>query len=527
MKEISLKLIGEKLEQDGMSITGSEALTLKYSGIQLYDQIGETDPGIIYVCEKAPDISLTDAEGIGYILIGEDNGLPCSLQRSEYLEISGHSSFATLYNRIMKTYNDIQEQIENFIYLISTNAGLQALIEALYPVFGNPCYLVDANFKVLAIDASHDARYVSATWKHLEDDRYMPLDLVSGLVGSMVLQGMETGNESRIISTSFFYVPFINYNLRSSGKIQGHLFVAELYKHITAGDLEMADILGSILNEHISRNEYFQRKRGLIYENFMKDLFGGKPMERSWIRAQLNYLDLKKDSSYVVAKILTPEKEMAGERIASVLERTQDVRIVRYDGFIMCLFQLKNRSRIPALNKQLYEIAQAWKCSIGLSDCFHDVYESAVFASQADRALESAKNELQNTVYNYDAISLSDLIKHLGPREHIFIAPEIREMQSYDENHHSEYIETLKAYLRTERGLQETAALLNIHRNTLSYRIEKMTERFSLRLEIPESRYRYYLSILMLEASSQVPPVHHPPMDSPSNSPGDLKALRL
>ncbi|MCI8672275.1 MAG: PucR family transcriptional regulator [Lachnospiraceae bacterium] len=59
------------------------------------------------------------------------------------------------------------------------------------------------------------------------------------------------------------------------------------------------------------------------------------------------------------------------------------------------------------------------------------------------------------------------------------------------------YGETLSTYLKNDCSLQKTADELHIHRNTLSYRLERLKERYQIDLENPEKKRRYYLSLLM------------------------------
>ena len=230
----------------------------------------------------------------------------------------------------------------------------------------------------------------------------------------------------------------------------------------------------------------------------MKAMFEGKPMDKSIIPAQMRYLNIRPGSVFAAAKIMAPAKHMIGERVAGVLDRLTDVRLVRYNKYIMCLFIFPSHEGLAALKKNLEDIVKSWKCSIGLSDCFENAYDMHTYALQAEKSVSLQKNK-EPALSCYSQYALFDLIDAAADKKNVFCAFEIKKMLEYDKNNSTEYTQTLKAFLENEESPSETAYALNIHRNTLSYRIERMRQLFYLDLESPENRYRYYLSILMTE----------------------------
>lgn len=71
---------------------------------------------------------------------------------------------------------------------------------------------------------------MSATWRRLLSDGYMPYDVVMKLIESNELQTMETGICADLILSNYFYIPFINYNIRYKGRIQGHFCGGDVQK---------------------------------------------------------------------------------------------------------------------------------------------------------------------------------------------------------------------------------------------------------------------------------------------------------
>lgn len=67
-------------------------------------------------------------------------------------------------------------------------------------------------------------------------------------------------------------------------------------------------------------------------------------------------------------------------------------------------------------------------------------------------------------------------------------------LSTYDSKHEGELYETLRVFLENERNFTQTAAQLNIHRSTLIYRIDRITELCNLNLEDADTRLHLLLS---------------------------------
>ena len=68
------------------------------------------------------------------------------------------------------------------------------------------------------------------------------------------------------------------------------------------------------------------------------------------------------------------------------------------------------------------------------------------------------------------------------------ITPALQRIIEYDEEHGTEYVRTLWAYLRNMGRLRPAAQELNVHRNTLEYRVTRIAEVAGVALDDPDSR---------------------------------------
>ncbi|MCB0130871.1 MAG: helix-turn-helix domain-containing protein, partial [Caldilineaceae bacterium] len=66
---------------------------------------------------------------------------------------------------------------------------------------------------------------------------------------------------------------------------------------------------------------------------------------------------------------------------------------------------------------------------------------------------------------------------------------------AHDEEHNSELVETLEGFFSCHGNLSQTATRLHIHRNTLTYRLERIANITQLDLNDADARFSLQLAL--------------------------------
>lgn len=143
-----------------------------------------------------------------------------------------------------------------------------------------------------------------------------------------------------------------------------------------------------------------------------------------------------------------------------------------------------------------------------LSGVFADLYLFPEFCGQVARTLElAAMFPDQKSLISSDGYKLLQVISEI-PRGRLeyYCSEAVLRIRDYDLGNKTDYLRTLFYYLHTGRSVQHTADILHLHRNTVTYRVERIKELFDVAFNDEYWNVQYYLSYLILTYQEKVEP---------------------
>jgi PucR family transcriptional regulator, purine catabolism regulatory protein len=97
----------------------------------------------------------------------------------------------------------------------------------------------------------------------------------------------------------------------------------------------------------------------------------------------------------------------------------------------------------------------------------------------------------------FDQLGVFRLIfaaEHL-PELQGFLEESLGTLMAYDQQHSADLVRTLEAYFEANCSPKETAQLLQVHRNTVLYRLERIATIMQVDLNDPDTRLRLHLAL--------------------------------
>lgn len=416
------------------------------------------------------------------------------------LLIIKNNSLISGYNILSEALWQLNHIVDIFQTAVINRSGLQKMVELFYDLLGNPAYIVDSSFKVLAIDRRNNMRELSAVWRRMEDHGYLQYDIITKMIRDNELSQMESWEKAQWISSVHFYTPFINYNLRRKKKIAGHLFIINMFRQITPGDIELSTILGQLIEKAMENDQKYQVQRGRLYEYFLADILSGKMTDKEEIKKQMQSLSYLENSFYIIVVLQYQEKrinEIAEERLFQLLEEIKGCKPIHYKDKIAALLPLKERQEKETVFHRIDQVAEKFSVNAGISEIFYGYQKMHICCTQALKALEYGMIR-ESRVCCFESCALDYLKKLIcEKKKQEILEPEgIQQLREYDKQNHTNYMQTLITYLNHERNVIETSEALFVHRNTLAYRVNKIEEITGLNLNDEEIRLRIQVTNL-------------------------------
>ena len=450
------------------------------------------ESGILYIGKSPPEKIVFSGNATAFFC--------CEPRSVEYTAIffDPQIDYLSLFNNVLQIFLRFQQYEHQINRIISERQGFQELITFCSQIMGNPAYLVDASYKVIAMDSSPILPKISAIWKTALETGYMPYEIVYNFIKSNELSEMRKHKDAIIVNSKFVNNLYINSNIRHNGDLIGQFFVVGYYKKITDGDLALANILREIIRYAMTLNNLHLPQKNYDYENFLIYMICDKMQNVTQIMRQLKEFDWDILGRYQVFRLIwTQSAKSFLENIFTSLERLKNCKSLIYDGGIVAVFRIDNNNtddEIKLVN-ELKEIIAIHGGRAGLSDSFDGFYNLHLYYKQACKAIELGDGS-DGSLSVYRNYVYSHIFSVVNSHESLDAICEktVLRMIDYDKIHGTQYIETLEIFLKNERKFAPTAKELYIHKNTLHYRIERISEIFSINLDDNELRMRLMLS---------------------------------
>ncbi len=160
------------------------------------------------------------------------------------------------------------------------------------------------------------------------------------------------------------------------------------------------------------------------------------------------------------------------------------------------------RAEVERIRQRVAARLTGMTVSAALGHLYPRVLDAPRAYREAEQALTIAMRLFgPNRTTAFDDLGIYRLLFHLHgtPELTSFYDETLGKIVQHDERHGSDLVPTLKAFFAAHGNLSRTAELLYLHRNTVSYRLQRIEELSGLRLDDEEDRFRLQLALKLRE----------------------------
>lgn len=419
---------------------------------------------------------------------------------------------AELEQRGVQIYRQLAQQtIEN--------RGIEAIIETLAEITGKPVAVEDREGR---LELYHSPPRVTISRDELVAALRQPATTADWLAGQTLSSTSPPIARWPLAAPGWarFVAPIV-----VGGVPSGYLSIIGREDELDEIDRVATGRAAAVCALEIAKRQAISEAEKRIRSDFLDDLFAGHFTSEATIvsRGQLLGFDPTKqyavvlfdlDASSAYLEWLSSHNEQYAVQLRQVFSRGLTEETARVNPGVLlrinaesaaALYPVDPRGGMPAVREQVERIRRAvaerlegMTVSAALGRLYPRVLDAPRAYREAEQAMIIALRLFgPNRTTAFDDLGIYRLLFHLHgtPELASFYEETLQKVVEHDEKHGSELVPTLKAFFATHGNLSKTAELLYLHRNTVSYRLQRIEEITGLQLDDEDDRFQLQLAL--------------------------------
>lgn len=392
------------------------------------------------------------------------------------------------------------------IKTLSKSSGLQSLVDLGYQMLGNPFTITDLSIKLLATTGESKVED-DPVWNELHKNKNFIFRTYSYYLNNSLFDKIEKNEDPFYWLDPYCKYPRIIGKISINDRNVGVLVVCAHNHPFNDCDKEIVSILCAAFSVELQKNRYLNLSSGLSHQSFLLDLLDGNLRDLRIINERLKVLGIKFKGKLFVIYLETQKLTVSNLTLPYLREEVEkkllNSKAVIYNDNIVILASSEHEIHFLEIEtKGLKEFIVNNHLQAGISRTFTD------FTEVRERYLESLQalrlgNLLNKEMhfFRYDNYLIYDLIYVHGDNDHYkkFLHHLLLKLIDYDKENNTEFARSLYTYLYHFKNVKDSAVELNIHRNTMFHRIEKIESILNIDLNDGDMLFQLYLSYKILE----------------------------
>lgn len=394
----------------------------------------------------------------------------------------------------------------------STFESLEEFADLISEVLQCPITIEDANHRLLAY-STHDERTDPARISTIIG-RKVPEKVINQLWKEGTIPALlKTDQPIRVKNMNDIGLGHrVAISIWKQEEILGFIWALEIEKTLSEEELGLLKkAADSAKNKLLQLQTRRNRKEERFQEFFWKLLTGHMNIKEE-IMEHFHSLQITPPPTYAVLVFqfqtnITSKEE---QQISYLLKTSHRLKILLYTIDCNHLILLVSPTDI---HNPFNELEQFINIFIGkmndrygisqINSVFSSIYDDYLKigkAYQETLAVLSIKKKFPaetKNIHNYQKLGVFQLIDFLLEKRkgEAYINHSLRDLHDYDERHNSNLVETLEVFLNNDNSINDAAKELNIHANTLNYRLKRISEIGDINFKDPSQKMILFLDL--------------------------------
>jgi PucR family transcriptional regulator, proline-responsive transcriptional activator len=371
----------------------------------------------------------------------------------------------------------LQRAMNQFFEQLVNDASVFSLLHTAYEYLENPIVLTDPTYRLIGMFP--EKRLGDRVWDKLLSQKYLEQDMVMLFETDQTRGKSLESKKPLYLNWSWAHeIPRLSGTIADGKNIYGYVGVLEYNRPFNRIDCEISHILCKVLCSLLKHKHTPSDEPSILKQTLLINLLSGAITSRKTLELAMSSANLPLTNPFRLLVIPIP-KNKGSNKTFKRINHQLSIKVTEIDfitfehHLVLFLYGKKLNDSL----KVVIEFLKSSGLSFGISNPYEELLKTSTYYQQAVSAVRIGGMVDQGKLcYDYAEYIQQHLICTILTHEtnkDVFIYPGVFKLIQYDKENQTEYAKTLYTYLQNYKNALETSKLLHIHRNTLSYRLNK------------------------------------------------------
>ena len=398
-----------------------------------------------------------------------------------------------IVNNIMQKKLKTSYQVTELMALAMRGADLKSILKVSEKTLENPVIIIDAGFKILDVSSMEDID--DDIWKASIRRGYCSYEFIKEVHKIDQIRPFPHNSDVYEVNCSFSAYVKSCSKIFHKDRLVGYVIMLKKREIENALIEEYLPMVGSSVCEVLLRTKEHKGVFGSQEENLIHELIHGGDEELIKIRFKINQIELPEKMSCLMMK--TNEYLNSIQATTFLKEQIKNILpgafCLEEQGNLLVICRLSQDGRLTSEEeRRLLGLFQQGVIHMGMSSPCTDIMALKDAYGQSAQLYKISKRlQIEKEIMYFSDYSFYIMLSNLNEKDLLQYAhPALNILRKYDQIHNGELYKTLQVLVDHQSQMVKTAEALSIHRNTLSYRINKIIELTGLDLSSNEDIFR-------------------------------------
>jgi DNA-binding PucR family transcriptional regulator len=394
----------------------------------------------------------------------------------------------------------------------TTFDSLEEFADFISQVLNCPITIEDVNHRLLAY-STHDERTDQARISTIIGRR-VPEKVINQLWKEGTIPALlQTREPIRVKNMDDIGLKSrVAISIWKQDEVLGFIWAIEMNKILQDEELELLkkaanSAANKLLQLQTRKHKNEEHSQELFWKLLTGHLHGEKEIYDGFLALKITPSPSFAITVFQFPKNITKKVE---QNISYLLKTSQLAKIMLYTIDCNQLIVLVSAANTKDPFKEFNLFVQTFVCQMeeryhmkGIVPVFssiYDDYQKITHAYKETLAVLSIKEKFPTetkAIYNYQKLGIYQLFEVIlaKRKNEQYENYSLKKLQEYDQKHNSDLVETLEVYLSRDNNINDTAKELNVHANTLNYRLKRISEIGDINLKDPNQKMMLYLDL--------------------------------